>query len=93
MFLERDPGWTEWISRNGDDPRFLAVMDKARANRDQQAQRILAITASNDIDALLAVLEARARVAVRDPLTQQLSDQRSRRSKGHIVKSHGASVA
>jgi TolB-like protein/predicted Zn-dependent protease len=51
---------TVW-QRFKDDPRFLAIVDRSRARRDQQVQRIRAITARNDIDALLEPLFAKAR--------------------------------
>jgi len=52
--------WSIW-RRFDQEPRFLAIIDEARAMRDSQVQRIRALNERNDIDALLEPLFAKAR--------------------------------
>jgi tetratricopeptide (TPR) repeat protein len=52
------PFWTNW-QRLASNARFAGILDRARANREQEVQRIRAITARNDIDALLTAVPSK----------------------------------
>lgn len=50
----KDAGLDEQWARFHDEPRFLSIMDRARAQRDQEAQRLRSTLARRDMEALVA---------------------------------------